>query len=152
MGQAHIERLLILGGGAEPDVRPAVGQHVDDVLRPLGEQLPVERGRLADEGPEILTGAGGRLEVEDVSEARAEDAMPAPLKCPEEGIEPPSEGDVSAQAGAYFAPFFADCFAAFCSGGTTEPATAPSPRYRLGCPCVCRAATQQAWKVSGAAN
>ena len=43
-------------------------------------------------------------------------------------------------------------FASAASAGTTEPATAPSPRYRLGCPCVRRAATQQAWKVSGAAN
>ena len=41
-------------------------------------------------------------------------------------------------------------FASAASAGTTEPATAPSPRYRLGCPCVRRAATQQAWKVSGA--
>ena len=70
---------LVFRGRTEPDVRPAVApvgpEHAGDVLRALGQELPLERGGGADQVPEFGPPGLGRSVVEDVGHDGAEDAM-----------------------------------------------------------------------------
>ena len=70
---------LVFCGRAEPDIGPAVApvgrKRVRDVLRALGQKLPLERGSGADQVPEVGPPGLGRSVVEDVGHAGAEDPM-----------------------------------------------------------------------------
>lgn len=74
---------LVLRGGSEPDMAanrfPERGEHLRDVLRSLREEKPVEVRRLADQLPEVLASAVGRLVVENIRQRCTEHATPTAM-------------------------------------------------------------------------
>src|SRR5579885_3597852 len=86
--------LLLADGRAYPDmIRPgagAPGSHCKDVLRPLGEQQPVEHRRGLDEVPQPRTCVSDRrMLLEDIGHRGAEDAAPVAISL---GLTMPAQG------------------------------------------------------------